>query len=355
MSVVDVENLRLHYARTLGALERAVRRGARSRPRRVGRRVLPRLGAVPRRLRGRLPDRLDAAVPGRLRAARVGAAILVTRAELTRNWTDPGPSRHVMTRCDAIVVGGGPAGSTVRAQLRAAGWNVVVLDRARFPRDKVCAGWLTPGRLPAARPDAGGVPRERRHAAGDHRVSHAVIGRRPIETRYPRTISYAIRRCEFDDFLLRRAGARVLDNTPVSSIRRAGDRWVVNDALDAPIVVGAGGHFCPVARHLRGGPDTSVAGRRKGGRVPPGRRPRPGRRAASGAALLPRPPGLRLVRAQGGLRQRRHRPPRQPRFQSARRRPSRTLLDKTMNIRTPPRRASGAGMPTWRGASVHAR
>src|SRR5207302_5048581 len=27
-------------------------------------------------------------------------------------------------------------------------------------------------------------------------------------------------------------------------------RWIVNDAIAAPVLVGAGGHFCPVARHL---------------------------------------------------------------------------------------------------------
>ena len=88
-----------------------------------------------------------------------------------------------------------------------------------------------------------------------------VIGRQPIETRYPRTISYAIRRCEFDDFLLRRSGAHVFGNTPVSSIHRSGERWVVNDRFEAPVIVGAGGHFCPVARHMRGG-------HREGSRVP---------------------------------------------------------------------------------------
>ena len=50
-----------------------------------------------------------------------------------------------MTRCDALIVGGGPAGSTCARVLRQAGWHVVVIDRAHFPRDKVCAGWVTPG------------------------------------------------------------------------------------------------------------------------------------------------------------------------------------------------------------------
>ena len=49
-----------------------------------------------------------------------------------------------MDRYDALVVGGGPAGSTCARALRLAGWKVCVLDRARFPRDKVCGGWVTP-------------------------------------------------------------------------------------------------------------------------------------------------------------------------------------------------------------------
>src|SRR5262245_29910676 len=49
-----------------------------------------------------------------------------------------------MDRYDALIVGGGPAGSTCARALRLAGWKVCVLDRARFPRDKVCGGWVTP-------------------------------------------------------------------------------------------------------------------------------------------------------------------------------------------------------------------
>ena len=47
-------------------------------------------------------------------------------------------------RFDAIVVGAGPAGSTAAFRLSSAGARVLLLDRARFPRDKVCAGWVTP-------------------------------------------------------------------------------------------------------------------------------------------------------------------------------------------------------------------
>jgi glycine/D-amino acid oxidase-like deaminating enzyme len=53
-----------------------------------------------------------------------------------------------MIGCDALVVGGGPGGSTCARVLHQHGWNVIIADRARFPRDKVCAGWLTPEVFP---------------------------------------------------------------------------------------------------------------------------------------------------------------------------------------------------------------
>ncbi len=48
-----------------------------------------------------------------------------------------------MPRYDAIVVGAGPAGSTAAYRLAEAGASVLLLDRARFPRDKPCGGGVT--------------------------------------------------------------------------------------------------------------------------------------------------------------------------------------------------------------------
>ena len=47
-------------------------------------------------------------------------------------------------RRDAVIVGGGPAGSTLARALVRSGAAVTVLDKRRFPRDKTCAGWITP-------------------------------------------------------------------------------------------------------------------------------------------------------------------------------------------------------------------
>ena len=48
-----------------------------------------------------------------------------------------------MKRFDVIVVGGGPAGSMTGYRLAEAGASVLLLDKARFPRDKPCGGGLT--------------------------------------------------------------------------------------------------------------------------------------------------------------------------------------------------------------------
>jgi geranylgeranyl reductase family protein len=155
-----------------------------------------------------------------------------------------------VVRCDALIVGGGPAGSTCARTLRRAGWTVIVMDRARFPRDKVCAGWVTPGVFSLLELDPSDYEATGLTFQAITGFRTAVFGADSIETRYSSAVSYAIRRYEFDDFLLRRSEARVLENTPLTSLERRGDVWVANDAVEARVVVGAGGHFCPVARRL---------------------------------------------------------------------------------------------------------
>src|SRR5690554_4073249 len=45
---------------------------------------------------------------------------------------------------DLIIVGGGPAGSTLAWALQSTGKRILLVDKAGFPRDKDCAGWVTP-------------------------------------------------------------------------------------------------------------------------------------------------------------------------------------------------------------------
>src|SRR5258706_3542151 len=55
---------------------------------------------------------------------------------------------------DAIIVGAGPAGATAARHLAERGARVVLFDRARFPRDKLCGGGLTPKAIALVPPAA---------------------------------------------------------------------------------------------------------------------------------------------------------------------------------------------------------
>ena len=66
------------------------------------------------------------------------------------------------------------------------------------------------------------------------RDSSAVIGDRDaVDVTYDHPVSYGIRRCEFDHYLLQRSRARLLLGTPLTNIRRDGGQWVVNDDVRA--------------------------------------------------------------------------------------------------------------------------
>jgi flavin-dependent dehydrogenase len=71
-----------------------------------------------------------------------------------------------------------------------------------------------------------------------------------VVTKYPATVSYGIRRYELDDYLLRRSGARLQLGEGLKSLHRDGNQLIVNDAISTPLIIGAGGHFCPVARFM---------------------------------------------------------------------------------------------------------
>ena len=154
-----------------------------------------------------------------------------------------------MESCEVLIVGGGPAGSTCAAELVRAGLDVLLLDRDDFPRAKPCAGWITPAVLEALRitPTEYGAGRLLQEISG---FRTSMMGKSEIVTRYDQTISYGIRRDEFDHFLLQRSGVRRRLGTGVKRLERADGGWLVNGAIKAKMLVGAGGHFCPVARHL---------------------------------------------------------------------------------------------------------
>lgn len=147
-----------------------------------------------------------------------------------------------MRTVDAIVVGGGPAGSTCARKLVQAGVDVLVLDRAAFPRTKLCAGWVTPEALQDLDIEPADYPR-----------GLLTFERLRVHWKFvslaPATRQFSVRRYEFDDFLLRHSGAEVLQHK-VGGIRADGSDWIVDDRFRCRYLVGAGGTACPVYRQV---------------------------------------------------------------------------------------------------------
>lgn len=155
-----------------------------------------------------------------------------------------------MERIEVLIVGGGPAGSSCAWTLRQHGVDVIVIDKSQFPRDKTCAGWITPQVIETLQLDTDQYARHRTfQPISEFQLS--LCDRSPISIRYDKPVSFGIRRCEFDHFLLERAKAETRLGTSIQSLEKVDRGWIVNGTIQVDMLVGAGGHFCPVARRLR--------------------------------------------------------------------------------------------------------
>lgn len=145
---------------------------------------------------------------------------------------------------DVIIIGGGPAGSTCARFLTSGGARVALVDRAEFPRVKLCAGWLS-----APIWDALAIaPRDYTGGLWPWSTCHV---RYRGESRAVSCRGWFIRRFELDDFLLRRSGAELHLGVSVrGGIERDADGLWSVAGLRARHLVGAGGTHCPVARLL---------------------------------------------------------------------------------------------------------
>jgi flavin-dependent dehydrogenase len=171
---------------------------------------------------------------------------------------------------DAIVVGAGPAGAATGILLTAGGRRVLVLDRARFPRPKICGEYLSP--QTARILDRLGVLKAVESAGAVVLAGMAITapdGTRLVGT-YPTTLRWrgyrdhalALPRLVLDRLLvdrLRETSADVREGWHVRDLVVEGDRVAGVEALDgqgrshrlrAPIVVGADGRNSVVARRL---------------------------------------------------------------------------------------------------------
>jgi len=165
---------------------------------------------------------------------------------------------------DVVVVGAGPAGAAMALFLRQQGHDVVVLDEARFPRDKVCGEGISPEawRLLEALGAAPSVRALRPHPLRGMTLV-APDGTSFTGTYGPaREPGFALRREAFDAALLgrvRAAGIELQEKTRATGLvvedGRVRGVTVENGLgpkmLRARLVVGADGRRSVVARRLR--------------------------------------------------------------------------------------------------------
>jgi menaquinone-9 beta-reductase len=143
-----------------------------------------------------------------------------------------------MIKTDVLIIGGGPAGSACAKRLKQEGVDCLVLDKADFPRFKPCAGWITPQVLKLAGLDLNAYPH------GLTEFTSFDVSIKGFKFKLP-THQYAIRRVEFDAWLLQSSGAE-FHRHEARTIRLEKGTYVVDEAFSAPYLVGAGGTHCPV-------------------------------------------------------------------------------------------------------------
>jgi flavin-dependent dehydrogenase len=172
---------------------------------------------------------------------------------------------------EVIVVGGGPAGAATAWALAREGVDVLVLDRARFPRDKICAEYLSPqgSRILADMGVLDDIERSSpAHLAGmSCRAPNGMIANGEFAANHGfrgfRDKGLAVRRTILDEIVLRgarNAGARVEEGMHVTDLARNGSSRVSGVNVTGPdgsarslysrFVVGADGLRSVIGRRL---------------------------------------------------------------------------------------------------------
>jgi len=154
---------------------------------------------------------------------------------------------------DVIVVGAGPAGSTVSRKCAEKDLETLVLDKQSFPREKLCGGAVSERTLKLLDFD---IPEEVINQGCNGARVHFQGETVEVEKDY--RLGLLVSREKFDSFLLKKAknkGAEVKDGERVLNITDKGSHVLVKtdkEVYRSKIVVGADGVDSTVAREVLG-------------------------------------------------------------------------------------------------------
>lgn len=190
--------------------------------------------------------------------------------EFWKSPFDSGPEPKPESKFDVIVVGGGPAGSAAASYLAMENKKVLLLEKGSWPRDKVC-GDAVGGKSLSHVAALGVKPRLEKNP--HFKVTSIIFGAPngipvniplPKEKEEKQAAGYSLPRVIFDRLLferatelVREAGGFVAQSCNVKTIIHNdgdGDDRVFSGVSTnlgdffAPMVIGAAGYTCPVAR-----------------------------------------------------------------------------------------------------------
>jgi geranylgeranyl reductase family protein len=154
---------------------------------------------------------------------------------------------------DVIVVGAGPAGSTAARVCAQRGLRVLLLEKATFPRPKLCAGGVSVRTLHALETIGVHVPKELAEQE-IHGLQMMGPDLKSFEVRCPHLLGYTVLRTKFDQFLVQEAvtaGAELRENHAVTSVERQSNQVIcqtAHGAFVARLVIGADGAAGVVGR-----------------------------------------------------------------------------------------------------------
>lgn len=170
-----------------------------------------------------------------------------------------------MYDAEAIVVGGGPAGSTFAAALAEAGHRVLLLDKARFPRHKACSDYINPAGTQLLA-EMGVLDEAISHGASrmEGMTIHAPDGgifTANYEKAEPGRAALGLSRFQLDNLLLERAqaaGVTVCERAHVRDVIRENSCAIgvsatidgTHEDLHAPLIIGADGRNSVIARSM---------------------------------------------------------------------------------------------------------